>query len=412
MAAGRATWHARANAVVLAYLAAAVVAIPVHAAGDAGRWLPVHLFLLGAVTNAVVIWTGHFTATLLRAPRPSGRAAAWRMAGLNVAVIALLIGVTGGLTVVTVIAAGLLAVVIAAHLTSLVRVARRGRGGSFAPTVWFYGAAAAALLAGVAAGTALVAGVPPGWYAHVYAAHVHLNVFGWVALAVLGTEFGLWPMALRTRVDDRTARAARRTLPACTAGLTITVAGLLADARPITVAGLVVYLAGVAMSLDPFVRTAWRRHPRGPATWMLAAGTGWLLIALGADVAAVLRTRDVAEVADRVGGFVPWLLAGFVAQVLAGALTYLLPVVLGRGPAGARRAVALLDRWGAARTVGINAGVAAIALPLPTIAAAAGWALAVASLAAFVGLAAAVVVITRRGPTAPVRSGQRPVRHV
>jgi nitrite reductase (NO-forming) len=41
---------------------------------------------------------------------------------------------------------------------------------------------------------------------------------------------------------------------------------------------------------------------------------------------------------------VPVLLVGFVGQVLTGALTFLLPVVLGRGPAGARQATATLEQ--------------------------------------------------------------------
>jgi hypothetical protein len=33
-----------------------------------GSWLAVHLVLFGAVTNAIVVWSEHFTAALLRAP--------------------------------------------------------------------------------------------------------------------------------------------------------------------------------------------------------------------------------------------------------------------------------------------------------------------------------------------------------
>lgn len=381
---------------VLAYLAAGVVAVPLGAAGEVEPWLPVHLLLLGAATNAIVIWTRHFTGTLLRARDLPGGSVGWRLVALNVAVLGVLGGVSAGLRTLSAVAAAATGAVICAHLAALVRTARIGLGGPYAPTVRFYWVAAGALLAGVAAGTALVVGVPNGWYARVYAAHVHLNLFGWVSLAVLGTEFTLWPTVLRTRISGAVSRSARRALVGCTVGLALAVAGLLVAARPLVVVGLFVYLAGVVSCLVPFVSTARRRPPRTPAAWMLATGTAWLLIALLLDLVAVLAAPDPAGLAGRIAGVVPWLLTGFVAQVLAGALTYLLPVVLGGGPALGRRTAALLERWGRVRTVALNAGIAVVALPLPAPAALLGWTLALAALASFVVLAAFVVATTGR----------------
>jgi nitrite reductase (NO-forming) len=86
-----------------------------------------------------------------------------------------------------------------------------------------------------------------------------------------------------------------------------------------------------------------------------------------------------------------------VMQVLIGALTYLLPVVVGGGPAGGRRAAALLDRWGASRTLVFNAGVVLVALPTPAAATDVGWWLIGVPLAAFVGLAGATLARKRAG---------------
>jgi nitrite reductase (NO-forming) len=44
------------------------------ALGDrvAGRaWLALHLVLLGGLTNAIVVWSEHFAAALLRVPAPA-----------------------------------------------------------------------------------------------------------------------------------------------------------------------------------------------------------------------------------------------------------------------------------------------------------------------------------------------------
>ena len=53
----RRSWQLRANAVVLAYVLAAVVVLAADGLVPDQRWLAIHLLLLGAVTNAVVTWS-------------------------------------------------------------------------------------------------------------------------------------------------------------------------------------------------------------------------------------------------------------------------------------------------------------------------------------------------------------------
>ena len=395
---GRASWHARTNMIALAYVAAAVLAVPVHAWGAAPRWLVIHLFLLGAVTNAIVAWTAHFTTALLRARGPSPRAAAARLVLLNFALVAVLGGVTADVPAIAISGAAVLAAVIAVHLATLVLGGRRALNGRFADVTRFYWVAAAALLAGIGFGTALLIGLPPGWHERIYLAHVHANLFGWIALSVLGTEVTLWPTVLRTRIVAGAEVAARQALVVTAAGLILTLAGVLAGSRTVTGAGLGVYIFGVVVALDPFLRTMRARRPHTPASWMLAAGTAWLLIALAVDLGLVLAAPDSATLAGWIGALVPVVLTGFVAQVLLGALTYLLPVLLGRGPSGGRAAAARLDRWGATRVLSLNAGVALLTVPSPEPIAVAGWVLVGAALLGFLVLAALTVRDTKRTP--------------
>jgi nitrite reductase (NO-forming) len=63
---GRARRHRRAGAVPLAYLAGVVVVGFAHPYLPQWRWLPVHLPLLGAATNPIVVWSNHFAAAVLR----------------------------------------------------------------------------------------------------------------------------------------------------------------------------------------------------------------------------------------------------------------------------------------------------------------------------------------------------------
>ena len=75
-------------------------------------------------------------------------------------------------------------------------------------------------------------------------AHVHLNVLGWVGLAVVGTQFTLWPTVLRTRMVPGLERAVRWSLPPLAAGLAVAATGLATRHRLVALAGLAAYLAG------------------------------------------------------------------------------------------------------------------------------------------------------------------------
>ena len=392
---GRAAWHWRANAVVVGYLAATLVAMGFHVAGRTSAWLPVHILLLGAATNAIVVWTLHFTTTLLHPAQKRAPRYLPRLVILNIAVLGIVSGASMHRSVLVVLAAALFGVVIVSHGWFLLCALVTMRAPRFAVTAWFYCAALVALMFGATAGTALSVGVQAGWYTRLLAAHVHANVFGWIALTVLGTQVAFWPMVLRTRIGAGTESAARQAFPLCAGGLALTLAGLMAGGRPLAIVGLAGYIAGAARTLEPFVRTAAARPPRTPAAWMLAAATGWLVVALVTDLATVVRAAGLAAVAVDIEQFVPWVLAGFVAQVLMGALTYLLPVVLGGGPAGGRRIAIVLDRWGFTRVTAFNIGVVLVALRLPPGVTRIGWACVAAAAGSFVVLAAAAFRLTR-----------------
>ena len=115
-------------------------------------------------------------------------------------------------------------------------------------------------------------------------------------------------------------------------------AGLLASLRLVAAAGLVLYAAGVVGAVVLFAGTARRRAPHSPSAWMIAAATSWFVVALLTDLALLLG-RSTDALRGDLQPVIRILLVGFVSQVLLGALTYLLPVVLGRGRGGRRAAV-------------------------------------------------------------------------
>src|SRR6266545_3393071 len=201
---GRARRHRLVAGFVVAYLAAGGVTLALGDRVTGGAWLALHLVLLGAITNAIVVWSEQFAAALLRTAPVGERAATARALVLNLGVLAVLGGVHAGRPVFT--AAG----------------------------AWLAAMGLGVLLAGGAASSGDA-------YRAMRLAHVHLGVLGWVGLAVVGTLFTLWPTVLRTRMVPGLERAVRWSLPAMVAGLVVATAGLLWQARVVALAGLAGY---------------------------------------------------------------------------------------------------------------------------------------------------------------------------
>lgn len=396
---GQSSWHVRANVLVLAYLLAAVAAVVARDALPVPRWLAVHLLLLGAATNAIVTWGEHFAVALLRAPSPSGRRSGARILLLNAGIGSVLVGVSEGWSVLTTVGTVLLLLVVSEHAVELVRLGRRALQNRFAGTVRFYVAGALALLPGLVLGRELaVQDLPDARHEALHAAHVHANLLGWVGLTVLGTLFTLWPTVLRTRIAADAMAWARRTLVLTVAGLSVAVLAFALDLRPAAAAGLVVYATGVGAALVPLVRTA-RQRARSDrkrwgegAAWMLAASCAWLLSGVLADAVLVVVSADGATYAERLDALVPPLLVGFVGQVLLGALTYLLPVVLGGGPFAVRAAIERLAVAWPWRLALLDGGLLLTLVPLPGLWRWTGWALVLASALWFLALAESLLV--------------------
>ena len=92
---------------------------------------------------------------------------------------------------------------------------------------------------------------------------------------------------------------------------------------------------------------------------------------------------------------VPAVVAGFALQTLTGALTYLLPVVFGRGAYGNRRLARILDLGWPVRVAAVNLGVLVlVAAPAGGAAASAGWWLTGLGLGSFVPLAVVALSVS------------------
>jgi nitrite reductase (NO-forming) len=298
-------------------------------------------------------------------------------------------------------------VVVLGHALALAARIGRALPGRLAGTVWFYVAGAAALLAGMGIGLWLAGGTAGSAdaYRALRLAHLHLNVLGWVGLAVIGTQFTLWPTVLRTRMVPGVERAVRWSLPLLAGGLAVAAAGLALQGKAVALAGLAIYAAGLGVALVPFVRTAVRRPPHTAASWMLGAGMAWLVVAVVTDLGALAAAGRVVDLDGQLARLVPMVVAGFALQTLTGALTYLLPVVFGRGAFGNRRLTEILELAWPLRATAVNLGVLVLVAGL---APAVGWWAAGLGLGSFPPLAvAALVTATRRPEPGPAGDGAR-----
>ncbi|MFD5650546.1 multicopper oxidase domain-containing protein [Streptomyces sp. NPDC127039] len=393
-ASGLRSRHLAAHALIAAWVVLALLAASAQHTLPVARWLAIHLFLLGAATTAIVVWSEHFAVAMLHAPLPDRRWSNARLAGVNIGVAGVLTGVWADLPVLTGAGCALLVTAITAHLVVLVRMGRGALGGRLAPIADYYRAAAAALIVGAVLGWLMATGkVGPQHYMGLKLAHVHVTLLGWIGLPVLGTLFMLWPTVLGVRMAEHTTRLARRVLVLTGGGLLTAVAGLVAGWRPAAVLGIAGYAVGVATAAQLFARTL-RRRPAisAAAAWLLAAATLWLLVGVVVDL-MLLAVRPLAEVGDDVESLVLVLLVGLVAQVLIGALTYLLPIVLASGPRE-RAALRAVLEWGwGPRLVVLNLGVAVLPLPDPV----GTWGMLLVGAAGAVFLALVVRVLVRSG---------------
>ncbi|HVB45239.1 MAG TPA: hypothetical protein VNF47_21395 [Streptosporangiaceae bacterium] len=392
-----------------AYLLAAAVVVAAHRVVPVPEWLALHLLVLGAATNAVFVWSRFFAQALLHARPGSERPARLRLGVLNAGVVAVLAGVSGGLPPLAVAGAALVVGAVLAHVASLLAMARSSPlAGPLAIVARYYVAAGAALAAGGTLGAVLAAGWArsPRLNAAFVLAHAQVNLLGWLGLAIIGTQFMLWPMVLRTRMTQDAPRIARRVLVLTAGGLTVTMAALLASpylgtAHWLAAAGMAAYLAGAVLSLLPAARELRVKPAHTASAWALLAGNAWLLVALAADTVGLAAGLDPAD--QVLGGLlIPVLGIGVVWQILTGALTFLLPVTVGGGPAGNRRLTAILERAWRGRAVLGNAGVLALAvLPGSGWPRTVAWAAVLAGFGTFPVLAAAALAAARRGTSRP-----------
>ncbi|TFD62906.1 copper oxidase [Cryobacterium suzukii] len=365
----RRTWYLQTNAVVAAWLAVLGVVVLTHQGIPVADWLMVHLLLLGAVSTAIIIWSQHFADTLVRRPALGGRRSLIiRLVGHTLGAVLVMIGMIVNLFVVVLVGGVLVGAVAVLHAVLLGGELRRAKPTRFGSLVRYYVVATVSLFGGVGLGIWMAnPATGADLHARLYLAHIALNVLGWVGLTAVGTLLLLWPTVLRTRLGDGTDAAARTALPLLTAGVAVVAGASLAGVSLGVGAGALLYLLG----LVPVVREAARQARHTPPTtfagWSLASSMAWLAFSVAALGVLVATSDTATDAVARLGWLLIPLLAGFSAQLLLGALSYLVPMVSGGGPQAGKAAAVELNRAPLFRLLVVNGGIVLYLLPVPSL---------------------------------------------
>ena len=370
------------------WLTALVVATLAHPFVPAPRWLMIHLLLLGAVTHAILVWSKHFADALLHTgPRPGDRRLqSAQLLLLNGGVLAVVAGVLGDWWSVTALGGIAVAAAVVWHGVALVLQVRRALPARFEATVHYYVAAAFFFPFGALLGTTLAYGLSDPLHEQVVLAHAAVNLLGWMGLTIVGTLVTLWPTMLRTRIAEGAERSAQRALPVLVLSIVVVASAALAGLQVLAALGIVGYLVGLAFVADSFIGAARGKTPSSYSTWSVLAGLVWLVGSLAALAIGVGTAASWTIAGDRLGWITPFLAGGFGAQVLIGAMSYLIPMALGGGPGAVRAANTVMDKGGALRIVMVNIGLLVCVLPVPSVVRVISSALVLGGLTAFLPL--------------------------
>lgn len=356
---------------MLLALAGAVTAIATRSALPHTWWTTIHLVTLGVLTNGILQWSWYFARGLLRLPPNdlrAGRDALIRSLTFNAALIGLIASMWASASALVIAFAALVGAVVAWHGLAILLAAKHALGSRHAPLLRFYVAASALFVIGCTiAGfltVALLDANAPTWLVEardgLTLAHAIIMVGGWLGLTIAGTLVTLGPTILRTRMEADASATAVRGLPWLV--VAITGAGTAAAVGWMPAAGALLAAYGLSLAVWiglPFARVALAKGAREHAGWTLVGGIAWTGGGLLLVAALLARAQDATSARDAVMHWIPLIGVAGPAQIFIGALTYLLPVVVGGGPATVRLGIATLDT---ASTLRLTARTLAIVL--------------------------------------------------
>lgn len=314
-----------ALALALAFaLAAPVAAVVPH---DTGAWLPLHLFLVGALLCAISGTTQMLAVTWSTSPAPDRRLATAQRAAVAAGAVAVAMGRELEVDALT-IAGGASLVVGLGLLAALLLGVRRGAvTDRYYPAIEAYVGAVAFGLVGMTMGVVLSVARPSGWSSELRAAHLTVNLFGLVGLVIAGTlPFFTATQARMKMLPGATPARLRATFAALAGAVVVAAGGHAASSPAVAALGLAAYAAGLGAIVALLPRLGRRQLDwAGARLVQLLAGVLWW-----AGTTLVLAVQVLTERGDQDRTLRALVVGGF-AQILLASLAYLGPVLRGGG---------------------------------------------------------------------------------
>lgn len=344
---GRANWHLRANTFVILYLLAALIAGATQENTEDGQpsWLTIHLLLLGAITNAIMTWSDHFVSALLWARSHDRRRQMTVIVSLNVGIIGVLIAVPAHIGWLIIVSATVISAIIIFYLHGIMIAVKQSLNKKFADIIHYYQSAGLLILVGIVLGVidAFKSHEDP-WQARIALAHLHVNLLGWVGLTIIGTLVTFWPTVLRTQIHPRAVSCAITGLVLLIVGIIGAVFAALIDQSILFAISIALYLVGLIIALAPAAFLMRTKQPDRASSWTLLTGALGFVFLLTGDLIIVLTHHSPEETLTAIENHLLLVFTLWLLPTLLGALTHLLPVVLGRGPASNKELAAIMNR--------------------------------------------------------------------
>ncbi|MDR7330497.1 cupredoxin domain-containing protein [Corynebacterium guangdongense] len=360
---GAASWHRKAARPVTVWMMVFVLAGLTHVAIPEYRWVLIHIFTLGILTNSIVLWSQSLTEKFLQQKQPPETRPAQlrRTRLLNAGVVVTIVGEIlvrwwDRHWILTQVGAALVALALTWHGVVLARQwLRSDKGKRFRPAVLGYVGASFALPLGAIFGGLLAMGLPGTWHNRVLMAHTIINLGGFLGLAAAASLTVLFPSIWRVNgLRDRSLP----TLILLTVGLVAASAGALLDSGWLTGVGLLTYAAGWVISLQAWLGNVLSalRDPRDRLNYPSLSVLAAVLWLVGTVIHYAVQVMLAGEQIHLLRLPTMPLLLGFAAQLLIGVMSHLLPTTMGGGPAAKRAGLRELKRGGIFRVVLYNLG--------------------------------------------------------
>lgn len=330
-------------------------------------WTIIHLVTLGVLSNGIFQWSWFFARSLARLSADDPRARRHntiRILIFNACFLLLFVSMWMGWMVGTMIAATGIAAVAAWHGAEMLSVLRERLASRFVIVVRYYVCSAsffvlAALLASFVSATMFSPSIPEAMVAmrdRLTLAHALSGVAGWVGLTIGGTVITLGPTILRTRMSPDAVRGGVRVLLPWCLSLLLAIAGALLGVMPLVGAGiLAVGTCAIVGIVCPYAKVLRNKGPREYSAWSFLLGLLWISVGVCALGVASLFVSTPSQLRALTLMWLPIIgIAGF-AQLFQGALSYLMPVVIGGGPSVVRIGIAIID-WQYSLRLGLRNG--------------------------------------------------------